>query len=1159
MDNGVVAILRSNRPVGSGVRVAGGLILTSHHVVAGASAEEFFLIQSGLRKSEVRVVATDETLDLALLEISAGADETNSILSFDLAPIAHSDPIRIVGFPFGRPDQVVELSGIVAGLAIKTEGDVHFGLQQMSLGSTFEKEGMSGGAVLRKMMLIGIVQAEIAAEQTNICWFTPVERILTNKSSYLTQILESRLYYDLDGDSVTSYMATQGYTKCEEIDNIFTFVGTQPFYIKCRVGFRRDHIVILKSYPSNDCKQILFLPANQVLLVKGDCDEAEITVIPWEPLSAIKVETRRFAQQIVTIMEAANRGDRSGENSSLFKQLQLSQYADAEEMQLSGLTANSTRTGFAQFSAEWLSRPNADTLLLIGSFGCGKTALLVSMMADFARRRLADGDAYPALIYLDLNGLDNNFNFPDFSVQYMKTAGLSVSTWEEARAFLIRHNGLLAIDGVEALSGRAITNRTLAENLEQLVRDHLSGIRVVMAARQEAFQSEEEFVSLRSPAMVLGAERRRAIEVKTIELPPSDAVHAIIQKRFGPQKSSVCLAVMREVHDLMDLGRRPVFLELLMELFENSKDLGSSTEDDGKKIYDELISRWILHERGRSNINEDLLLLVATELWMASNHEMAFGELLENVKLTAANNSRLVQASLQKDLMLSCLLRRTGEGSKVRFAHESILHYLVARGVSSELRDPLKQKLLKTLLPGEILEFLRQFSPAVESLYELVSTGTGTDALSRNAATLLAMLAPHRSLTEINWANAKLAGADLSGADLSGSILSGADLRSVMFTRTKLDETDLTNADLSDASFADMTSVRALCYNSRGTLIACGGTGGAVLIWGVRHGRLTQVIRSAELSGEVLSMDWSSDMRVLAIASTSGLLIWDIERRSPMQIVNEPVGTTAVAFCKSSGRLAVGTASGSVHPARVHDACITFDSSDGGAHSGTIQHLAWSPSGKVLCSGGIDGKVLGWTEKSNLLSMETELFRHVDYVRQVQWSYDDKVASVGDDGTIAIQSWPFGRRKTQLANFDSEVLSASWHPYRPLLAVGLRDDSVRLVDTATDEPQTLAPQARTHTGRVWAASWSPDGRFLATGGNEGRIIFWSLDEKNTQLRVSLELDTTFSCRDAKLAGAKGLDAPGYFVALHKDRPWEIRSASLGEWLLSKRARGFDPK
>jgi S1-C subfamily serine protease len=96
---------------GSGfVVLAGGIVMTAAHVIGTAPGDVSVVTVDGRRMS-AEVVKVDAALDLAVLR---AADRRLSPIRWaDTAAVSLGEPVRIVGFPFGRPDVTVT-GGVLA-------------------------------------------------------------------------------------------------------------------------------------------------------------------------------------------------------------------------------------------------------------------------------------------------------------------------------------------------------------------------------------------------------------------------------------------------------------------------------------------------------------------------------------------------------------------------------------------------------------------------------------------------------------------------------------------------------------------------------------------------------------------------------------------------------------------------------------------------------------------------------------------------------------------------------------------------------------------------------------------------------------------------------------------------------------------------------------
>lgn len=109
-----------------------------------------------------------------------------------------------------------------------------------------------------------------------------------------------------------------------------------------------------------------------------------------------------------------------------------------------------------------------------------------------------------------------------------------------------------------------------------------------------------------------------------------------------------------------------------------------------------------------------------------------------------------------------------------------------------------------------------------------------------------------------------------------------------------------------------------------------------------------------------------------------------------------------------------------------------------------------------------------------------------------------------------------------LTNLHSDsVLAVAWSPNGRWLATGGADRMARLVDTGGAKQERVFEG---HTGHVLSVAWSPDGRFLATGGAESAVKFWEpfTDEKRKQATAAgKEITGLAFLTEEQVVGATG--------------------------------------
>jgi WD40 repeat protein len=91
--------------------------------------------------------------------------------------------------------------------------------------------------------------------------------------------------------------------------------------------------------------------------------------------------------------------------------------------------------------------------------------------------------------------------------------------------------------------------------------------------------------------------------------------------------------------------------------------------------------------------------------------------------------------------------------------------------------------------------------------------------------------------------------------------------------------------------------------------------------------------------------------------------------------------------------------------------------------------------------------------------------------------------------------------QTMLSDY---VTAIAWSPLGNLLAVGTGSGEVRLLKNLVDVP-LCQPTDRS----IDALAFSYDGQWLATGGQDGNITLWQMDEDTPKIADTLECGSTW--------------------------------------------------
>ena len=162
---------------------------------------------------------------------------------------------------------------------------------------------------------------------------------------------------------------------------------------------------------------------------------------------------------------------------------------------------------------------------------------------------------------------------------------------------------------------------------------------------------------------------------------------------------------------------------------------------------------------------------------------------------------------------------------------------------------------------------------------------------------------------------------------------------------------------------------------------------------------------------------------------------------------------------------------------------------------GAIFALAFSPDGKLLATGELNGKVCLWQVADNQLV--STFWAHTSWLSAITFS-PDGMTLVTSSGDCTVRFWDLrtGEAVKILTIDNSQILSIAFSPDGSTLATGSDDHAVRLWDVATLK---LIKTFLGHTDQVWSVRFSPDGQTIATGSADKTVKVWDLTGNNRTL------------------------------------------------------------